>query len=147
MSRLAGSPKRYAGNYQRPSSPLFILKSVKQPNVSNRIRLTSPLALLLMRTRAGCIRCPDRRTGSQSSISEPHSGKSANIMIMVAHATDILRHLLDFLPGFTYSAEARRTKFLRPVYFCCRFERAPVLVPLVRTVEVTPSGPGYAVPP
>lgn len=128
MSKIAGSPKRYA-NHQRPSSPLSMLKSVKRPNVSNRIRR------------------PDRHTGSQSSISDPRSGKSTNIIIIAALAVDHLRHLQDFLPGFTYSAEERRTKFSRPVYFCCRFERAPVLVPPVRTVEVTPSGPGYTVPP
>jgi len=64
-----------------------------------------------MSTRAGYIRRPDHHTGSQSSISDPRSGKSTNIIIMAAHAVDHLRHLQDFLPGFTYSAEERRTKF------------------------------------
>ena len=86
-----------------------------------------PVGLLLMRTRAGCIRRPDRRTGSQSSTSEPHSGKSANMMIMVAHAAGILRRHQDFLPNLTCVADEGRAKFFRPVYFRCPSERAPVL--------------------
>lgn len=123
----AGCTKRYAGNFQRTSLSLSMLKSVKRPDVSNRIQLTSPRwhYYLLMRTRAGCIRRPDRRTGSQSSTSEPHSGKSANMMIMVAHAAGILRRLQDFLPGLTCAADEGRAKFFRPVYFRCPFERAP----------------------
>jgi hypothetical protein len=79
-------------------------------------------------------------TGYQSSISEPRSGKSANIMTRVAHAADILRRLQDFLPGLACATDGRRAELFRPVYFRCPFERAAVFAPLVRTVEVTPSG-------
>jgi len=59
------------------------------------------------------------------------------MMIMVAHAAGILRRHQDFLPNLTCAADEGRAKFFRPVYFRCRFERAPILAPLVRTVEVT----------
>ena len=62
------------------------------------------------------------------------------MMIMVVHAAGILRRLQHFLPNLACAADEGRAKFFRPAYFRCPFERAPVLAPLVRTVEVTPSG-------
>ena len=61
-------------------------------------------------------------------------------MIMAAHAADHLRHLQDFLPGRASAADDRRAKFFRPAYFHCPFEKAPVLAPLMLTIDATPSG-------